>query len=88
MWKAPPSLDLTDIDPDIMHYEISVFDNKSGQTENYIVNGNNFTYYVHPAYGSDLCQQLEFNVLAINAVGKGSKNTINVTPHEGRCIAS
>ena len=84
-WGAPPSLDLTDIDPDIMHFEISIFHNKTGQTENFVVNGTNFTYYVHPAHGSDLCQQLEFSVLAVNAVGKGSKNTINVAPQEGKC---
>ena len=82
-WVPPPSLDLTGIDPDIMHYEISVFNNKTGQTENLNVHGTNFTYYVHPAHGSDLCQELEFSVLAVNIVGRGSKNTIKFAPQEG-----
>ena len=83
IWRPPPSLDLTDIDPDIMHYEISILNNKTGQIENFVVNGTNFTYYVHPAHGSDVCQQLEFSVLAVNTVGRGSKNTINIAPQEG-----
>ena len=33
-WVPPPSLDLSAIDPDIMYYEISVFNNIRGQTEN------------------------------------------------------
>lgn len=76
-------MDLTGIDPDIMHYEISVFNNKTGQIENLTVHETNLTYYVHPSHGSDLCQELEFSVLAVNAVGRGSKSTTKFAPQEG-----
>lgn len=82
-WVPPVSLDLTGVDPDILHYEISVFNNKTGQIENQTVHGTNFIYHLHPAHGSDLCQELEFSVLAVNTVGRGSKNTTKFAPQEG-----
>lgn len=82
-WGAPPTLDLTDIDPDIMHYEISVFDNKTGESENFTVLHTEYTYLVHLVHGTDLCQDLEFSVLALNIVGRGSKNIISIAPREG-----
>lgn len=74
---------MTGVDPDIMHYEISAFNNKTGQIENLTIQGTNFTYYVHPAHGSDLYQELEFSVLAVNVVGRGNKNTTKLAPQEG-----
>lgn len=82
-WVAPPSLDLTGIDPDIAQYEISVFHNKTGDSENFTTLHTEYTYLVHQIYSTDLCQDLEFSVLALNTVGRGSKNTINVALQEG-----
>ncbi len=83
-WEAPLSLDLTDIDPDITHYEISVFDNKTGASENFTTFHTEYTYLVHHIHSTDLCQDLEFSVLALNVVGKGSKSTLKIAPREGR----
>ena len=86
----PPSLDLTDVDPDIMHYEISVFHNKTGKTENFTAPNNmtEYTYYVQEANSNNLCQELEFSILAVNVVGRGIKSTINVVPQEGTGVYS
>lgn len=83
-WGAPPSLDLTGIDPDIVHYEISVFYNATGENEHFITLHTEYTYLVGQIHNTDLCQDLEFSVLALNVVGRGSKNTINnIAPQEG-----
>ena len=82
-WGAPPTLDLTGVDPDIIHYEISVFDNKTGESENFTTLHTEYTYPVHQIHGTDLCQDLEFSVLALNIVGRGNKNTISIAPQEG-----
>jgi hypothetical protein len=84
-WGAPPSLDLTGIDPDIMNYEISVFLNETGESENFTTLHTEYTYLVRQIHSADLChdQDLEFSVLALNVVGRGSKSTLNVAPREG-----
>jgi hypothetical protein len=82
-WGAPPTLDLTDIYPDIMNYEISVFHNKTGESENFTTLHTEFTYLVHQIHGTDLCQDLMFSVLALNIVGRGSKSNLNIAPQEG-----
>ena len=76
-------MDLTGIDPDIMHYEISVFDNKTGESENFTTLHTEYTYLVRQVHGTDLCQDLEFSVLALNVVGRGTKSTIKIALQEG-----
>ena len=85
-WIAPPSLDLTNIDHDITYYEIFVFDNKTGETENYTSFTTNYTYYnimYDTQHVVDTCQMLEFAVYAVNVVGRGSESTISVGLHTG-----
>ena len=81
-WGAPPTLDLTGVDPDIIHYEISVF-NKTGESENFTALHTEYTYRARQVQCTDLCQDLEFSVLALNIVGRGNKNTISIAPQEG-----
>lgn len=82
-WEAPLSLDLTGNDPDIIHYEISVFHNKTGENENFTAFHTEYTYLVHQIHSTDLCQELEFSVLALNIAGRGNKSTINIAPRNG-----
>ena len=81
-WKAPPSLDLTGVDPDILHYEISIFNNATGVAENFTSNKTEYTYYVNEGQlRVDTCQEIDFSVLAVNSVGRGNKSDISVGLH-------
>ena len=75
---------MTGVDPDIIHYEISVFDNKTGESENFTVLHTEYTYLVSHIHScTNLCQEMEFSVLALNIVGRGTKSTINIALQEG-----
>ena len=34
-------------------------------------------------HSTNLCQEMEFSVLALNIVGRGTKSTIHIAPREG-----
>ena len=85
-WRAPPSLDLTGVDPDILYYEIFVFDNATGMTENFTSFAAEYTYYLNEfdrQNNIDTCQELDFSVLAVNSVGRGNKSDISIGLHAG-----
>ena len=76
---------MTGVDPDIMHYEISVFDNKTGESENFTTLHTEYTYLVSHIHScTNLCQEMEFSVLALNIVGRGTKSTLNIALQEGK----
>lgn len=81
-WNAPPSLDLTGIDPD-MHFEISVQNNMTGQRQNFIVFASEYMY-IQDSCSISVCQKLDFSVRAVNAVGKSNKTTTIVAFHAGK----
>ena len=83
-WSPPPSLNLTGIEPDINHYEITVFNNKTGARENFSSLATEFTYYIQEVdHYVDTCQELVFSVLAVNVVGKGKSSIISVALNSG-----
>lgn len=69
-WQPPPTLDLTDIEPDISHYEITVYNSYTGYQSTADVNG--IEYMFQPdTLTIDECTEYGFSVLAVNVVGRG-----------------
>lgn len=87
-WSAPPTLNLTNIDPDISNYQVTTHNTHTGhQTTTTVVS----TEYVHrldmELCGTELCVEvIEFRVSAVNSVGTGNMSEcISSLFHEGKC---
>lgn len=76
-WEPPYSLDITDVDPDILNYTIytltyTIHSGNATET-NMSISANNTQYTMvreHP----QLCTVLEFKVSAVNAAGESNKS--------------
>ena len=75
-WKAPPTLDLTNIDPDIMNYVITTHNLQTGHRTSTTKTN---THYVHWP-DLELCtlesclEYIDFRVSAVNIVGRGNES--------------
>lgn len=78
-WEAPPTINLTSTEPDILYYVISLHIAHSGQNITVVVNT---TEYIHEPntdewpWGLSLCDEVRFRVSAVNVVGEGNASDI------------
>ena len=77
MWEPPYSLDITNVEPDILNYTIYTLtyttDFANATETNMSISANNTQYTMvreHP----QLCTVLEFRVSAVNAAGESNKS--------------
>lgn len=70
-WTPPPTLDLTDVDPDITHYNVcsTILSEVSCMS----VQGTEFSF-------ANIRIEIEFSVAAVNVVGEGNASTISHEP--------
>ena len=72
-WKAPPTLDLTNIDPDISNYTVYVEVNGIHAWTD-TVTETEYTFTGIPGEMIDSCQVYTFSVSAWNVVGEGNRS--------------
>ena len=72
-WQEPYTLDITDLESDISHYELTI---KNVDNEQYYrVNTSVITYLYNQQSVSMACTIFEFQIAAVNLAGIGGKST-------------
>ena len=67
-WTPPPTLDLTDVHPDISHYNVCLNEVSCRNVE-----GTELSFL-------NIRMGIEFSIVAVNVVGQGNASTINHEP--------
>ena len=87
-WSAPSTLNLTNIEPDIQHYVVSVHNTHTGHNSSESVIVSTTEYLRSPntsELGRDICKEIEFRVRAVNVVGEGNQSeVIRAAYHKGK----
>jgi hypothetical protein len=75
-WKAPPSLNITDMEPDISHFLVSVENTNDGKY--FIINTSETMYAFQRQSHAVACAVFTFQIAAVNPVGSGQNSaTVN-----------
>ena len=82
-WQPPPTLDLTDIEPDISHYDITVYNTYTSYQSTVTVNETEYMFQPD-VLTIDECTEYGFTVLAVNIVGRGEPSIATHAAFRGK----